>query len=93
MSQKGRLSVSVDAELIEAIAEAVASGRAKNTSEWVSAAVRARLEEERRLVAMGDFLSDYQRERGAFSAAEVGTGLARLRARTQARRTRARKAG
>lgn len=93
MNQKGRLSVSVDAELIDGIAQAVSAGRAKTTSEWVSRAVRARLDEESRLAAMGDFLSDYEREHGAFTPDERGTGLARLRARTRARATRARKAG
>jgi hypothetical protein len=32
MSQKGRLSVSVDTDLIEAAARGVAAGRAKNVS-------------------------------------------------------------
>jgi Arc/MetJ-type ribon-helix-helix transcriptional regulator len=94
MSNKGRLSVSIDAELIEGISRSVAAGRAKNASEWTTRAVRAALEDELRIAAMSDLLAEYQREHGAFTEAERGTGLTRLRARTVAKKpSRARKAG
>ena len=83
--------MSIDADLIEGIARAVAGGRAKNASAWVSEAIRAKVEHEARLAALDAFFVEYEREHGAISDAEAEHALQRLRARSAAARAARRK--
>ena len=64
MSAKKRLSVSVDAELVTAAEIAVKRGVAPTLSAYVSSALRARLDEDRRLHAARAAVAEYEAEHG-----------------------------
>jgi hypothetical protein len=72
MSQrKGRLTVTVDRDLVDAGNAAVATGRADSLSGWVNLALQERAVKERRLQAMADAIAAYEAEFGVISAAEL----------------------
>ena len=48
MTAKSRLSVTVDADLIDAVHAAVAAGAAESMSAWVSDALRLKIDHDRR---------------------------------------------
>jgi Arc/MetJ-type ribon-helix-helix transcriptional regulator len=91
MSTKGRLSASVDADLIEAAANAVADGRSVSVSAWVNEALRLKLARDRRLAALSTFIAAYERDHGEITADELQQ--AARRARTRAVPVRGRPAG
>jgi Arc/MetJ-type ribon-helix-helix transcriptional regulator len=64
MTQKGRLSATVDPEVLRAAEEQVSAGRARNLSAWVNDAMRAKLEEDRRLEALAAFVVEQEAEHG-----------------------------
>ena len=69
--RKGRLTVTVDPDLIRAGNEAVRSGRAESLSGWVNLALAERAAKERRLKALSEALAPYEHEFGVISAAEL----------------------
>src|SRR5262245_63830053 len=71
MARKERLTVTVDANLIEAANQAVAAGRADSLSGWVNLALAEREAKERRLLAMARAVGDYEKRFGAISAEEI----------------------
>ncbi|HZL18843.1 MAG TPA: hypothetical protein VFG23_13975 [Polyangia bacterium] len=71
LRNKERLTVTVDAELIEAGHEAVKTGRAESLSGWVNAALLEREAKERRLRAMAEAVAAYEAEFGTISAQEM----------------------
>lgn len=81
MSEKRRLSVSVDAELVEAGQAAVAAGQAASMSAWVNAALRERSENDRRLRLMGEWIADYEAEHGVITEEEMEETHREMRAR------------
>ena len=86
MSGKQRLSASVDAELIAAAEDAVAQGRAATVSAWVNDALRLKLEHDRRLAAVDDFIAAYEAEHGEITADEMRMATRRARARAKSAR-------
>ena len=81
MNGKQRLSASVDADLIAAAEDAVASGRSGSVSAWVNEALRAKCDQDRRLAALDAFVAAYEREHGEIAAEEVELAVRRARAR------------
>jgi hypothetical protein len=71
VSRKQRLSASVDSELVDSGQQIVAAGRASSLSAWVNAALRAEVERDRRLQALGDFVATFEAEHGEITEAEV----------------------
>jgi hypothetical protein len=72
MSQrKGRLTVTVDAELIVAGARAVKAGRAESLSGWVNDALLEKEAKEHRLQAMAEAVAAYEAEFGVITAEEM----------------------
>jgi len=80
--KKSRLSASIDNDLVAAAERAVAEGRAENVSAWVNAALRAQVEHDLRLRALGHFVAAYEAKHGPITEAEVSA--ARRRARDRA---------
>lgn len=80
MSTKQRLSASVDADLIEAAADAVARGRIDSVSRWVNEALRLKLAQDRRLEALAAFVAAYEAEHGTITAEEMRAAARRARA-------------
>jgi Arc/MetJ-type ribon-helix-helix transcriptional regulator len=78
---KRRLSASVDASLLAAAERAVAEGRAENVSAWVNAAMRLQLEHDKRMGALGDFVSAYESKHGVITEAEMADASRRARTR------------
>jgi Arc/MetJ-type ribon-helix-helix transcriptional regulator len=68
---KGRLTVTVDSELLEAANQAVVEGRAESMSAWVNLALAERAAKERRLQALADAVAAYEAEFGELSATEL----------------------
>lgn len=71
MTTKARLSVSVDAELVSAAQAAVTAGTADSVSAWVSEGMRRQAEHDRRIIALADFISAYEAERGVITDEEM----------------------
>lgn len=71
MSRKERLTVTVDAELIQAGTRAVKAGQAESLSGWVNQALIEREAKERRLRAMAEAVAAYEAEFGAITSAEL----------------------
>ncbi|TMQ15454.1 MAG: hypothetical protein E6J90_00245 [Deltaproteobacteria bacterium] len=69
--RKGRITVTVDRELVEAANKAVASGRASSLSTWVNAALAERAAHERRLRGIQQVLADYEAKFGVITEAEL----------------------
>jgi hypothetical protein len=68
---KERLTISLDREIIEAGAAAVAEGRAASMSAWVSDALADQVARQRRLDAMDAAIAEYEAEHGAFTDEEL----------------------
>jgi Arc/MetJ-type ribon-helix-helix transcriptional regulator len=76
---KQRLSVSVDSDLIEAAEDAVSSGRTDSVSAWVNEALRSKLDQDRRLEALANFISAYEAKHGEITAEEMHHATRRAR--------------
>lgn len=70
MTEKQRLSASVDAELIAAAERAAKRGEVPTVSAWVNEAMRLKLEHDRRLRALAEFIADFEAEHGEITDAE-----------------------
>jgi hypothetical protein len=82
-ARKERLTVTVDPELVEAGAQAVAAGHAESLSAWVNLALAERAAKERRLRAMDEAIAAYEAEFGEIRPEELA---ARARADREAAR-------
>ena len=71
MRSKGRLTVTVDSELIEAANQAVAEGRVASLSGWVNVALAERAAKERRLRTLAAAIAGYEEAFGEITAAEL----------------------
>jgi Arc/MetJ family transcription regulator len=71
MSTKRRLSASIDEDLLAGAEEAVRNGSASSVSAWVNAAFRRQLEHERRMLAMAEFLVEFEAEFGEITDADI----------------------
>jgi Arc/MetJ-type ribon-helix-helix transcriptional regulator len=71
MTAKTRLSVTVDADLIAACQAAVAAGEAESVSAWVNDALRLKVEHDRRLRGIDDFIAAFEAEHGEISDEEM----------------------
>ncbi len=78
---KARLSATVEAELLVAGRAAVAEGRAKNLSTWVSTALRRQSDHDRRAKALDAFFEAYEAEHGVITAEEMQAATEEAQAR------------
>jgi len=81
MTAKSRLSVTVDADLIAVVHAAVAAGAAGSMSAWVNDALRLKLDHDRRLRGLGDFIAAYEAEHGEITEEEMEAAVRRARER------------
>jgi len=81
MSEKHRLSASVDADLIAVGQAAVAAGLAASLSGWVNDALRLKADHDRRLRALDEFLATYEAAYGEITEDEMREATRRARAR------------
>ena len=79
MSSKHRLSVSVDADLIDAVGQLVARGRSGSVSAWVNDALRSKLAHDRRLEALEKFIAAFEAEHGEVTHDEMAFAARRAR--------------
>ena len=71
-----KMSISMDPDLGDDV-RAAARASGKGLSSWMAEAAAAKL----RAQALGEFLDDWEREHGAFTAEELATAEANLRLR------------
>jgi Arc/MetJ-type ribon-helix-helix transcriptional regulator len=81
MTPKRRLSATVDAELVEASHTAVETGAAESVSAWVNDALRLKVEHDRRMRALDEFIAAYEAEHGEITEQEMTTAARRARER------------
>jgi hypothetical protein len=81
MTAKTRLSVTVDADLIVASQAAVAAGEAESVSAWVNDALRLKVEHERRLRGVDDFVAAFEAEYGEISDEDMEAAYRAAKAR------------
>lgn len=94
MKPKRRLSASVDDDLIRAAEAAAKRGDVPTVSAWVNDALRAKLEQEKRLRALASFISSFEAEHGEIDEVEMEQAVRRTRARAMVvRATRTERAG
>jgi Arc/MetJ-type ribon-helix-helix transcriptional regulator len=71
MSPKGRITVTLDQELIDEGNAAVAAGRAHSLSAWINAVLEEHRGNERRLTVLAQLIAEYEAKHGAFTAEEL----------------------
>jgi hypothetical protein len=71
MKPKQRLSASVDADLVQAAEDAAKRGQVPTVSAWVNAALRLKLEHDRRLQALAAFIEEYETVHGEITPDEM----------------------
>lgn len=81
MSEKRRLSVSVDADLVEAGQATVSAGDADSLSGWVNLALRRQVEHDRRLRGIDEFIRSFEAEQGEITDAEMEAATRDMRER------------
>ena len=81
MTVKRRLSATVGADLVEASHAAVEAGSAESVSAWVNEALRLKVEHDRRLRALDEFIAGYEAEHGEITEDEVAGAVRRARER------------
>jgi Arc/MetJ-type ribon-helix-helix transcriptional regulator len=81
MTAKSRLSVTIDADLIGAGQAAVAAGEAESVSAWVNDALRLKVDHDRRLRGLGDFIAAYEAEHGEITDEEMDAAVRSMRER------------
>ena len=81
MTSKKRLSVSVDADLVVAAEAAVKRGASPTLSAYVSSALRARLDDDRRLQAARAAVAEYEAEHGELTEHDMERAYRELQSR------------
>jgi hypothetical protein len=81
MTAKTRLSVTVDADLIAASQAAVRAGEAESVSAWVNDALRLKMEHDRRLRGVDDFVAAFEAEYGEITDEEMDAAYRASKAR------------
>ena len=81
MTAKTRLSVTVDADLISAGQAAVAAGEAESISAWVNDALRLKVEHDRRLRGIDNFVVGFEAEHGEITDEEMEAAYRASKAR------------
>jgi hypothetical protein len=71
MKPKGRLSASVDSDLLKAAEAAAKRGDAPTVSAWVNDALRLKVAHDQRLRALADFIDRYEAEHGVITQEEI----------------------
>ena len=81
MKPKGRLSASVDADLIRAAEAAAKRGQVPTVSAWVNDALRLKLEHDQRLQALASFIEEFEGEHGVITTDEMDRAVRQARHR------------
>jgi hypothetical protein len=68
---KRRVTVTLDADVLDAGANAVESGQASSLSAWINAALVRESDRFERLQALREVVAEYEAEHGAFSDDEL----------------------
>ena len=68
---KQRLTITVDAELIEEGRRAIEAGRADSVSGWVSSALEERVRRDRQLAELATAVGDHEKEFGEITTEEI----------------------
>ena len=87
MTNRQRLSATVDAELLAAGRDAVERGQADSLSAWVNDALGRQADHDRRMRALDEFLAAYEAEHGEITEAEIDDATLRARSRATIVRT------
>ena len=69
--QKRRVTITVDADVVEEATRAVAEGRASSVSAWIGEAMVARPTNDRRLEALGELIAEYEAVHGTITDDEL----------------------
>ena len=81
MTNRERLSATVEADMLAAGRAEVAQGRAESLSAWVNDALRRQVEHDRRMKALDDFLDRYEADHGEITEEEICEATRRTRER------------
>jgi len=79
MTNRERLSATVEADMLAAGRAEVAQGRAESLSAWVNDALRRQVEHDRRMKALDDFLDRYEADHGEITEEEIRGATRRTR--------------
>lgn len=82
MSEKERLSATVDAELLAAARAAVEAGRAVSVSAWVNRALLRERDHDERLRALETLIADYEGKNGGITDQEIRDAKRRIDAKS-----------
>lgn len=87
MTNRERLSATVEGTLLAAGRAAVAEGRAESLSAWVNEALRRQADHDRRMRSLDEFLEAYEAEHGEITPEEIQAATRRSRSRAVVIRT------
>lgn len=87
MTNRQRLSATVEADLLAAGRAAVVEGRAESLSAWVNDALQRQADHDRRMTALDVFLDGYEAEHGQITEDEMRDATRRTRGRAVVVRT------
>ena len=91
--QKRRVTITVDEDIVEEAARAVADGRASSVSAWIGEAIVARQATDRRLEALDELIAEYEAEHGTLTDEELAQQAQADRDSAARVRTELRRAG
>lgn len=92
MSERERLSATVEREVMEAARLAVSEGRASSVSSWVNAAMHREAAHDQRLRSLAAFVEEFEAQHGELTAIEVREAVHRARGQATAVRDATRSA-
>jgi metal-responsive CopG/Arc/MetJ family transcriptional regulator len=81
MTTKRRLSVTVDPDLLQAAEKAITEGKAATLSAWVNDALRAKIEHDRQLTALSEYIEEYEAHHGEITGEEMSRAARSARSR------------
>jgi hypothetical protein len=81
VTAKSRLSVTVDSDLIAAAHAAVTAGEAESVSAWVNDALHLKIDHDRRLRGIDDFIAAYEAEYGEITDEEMDASYRAMKGR------------
>ena len=68
---KGRITITIELDLLDEVQTAVNDGSCRSVSQWISEAMADRLAEEQRLAVLRQMIAEYEAEHGVITDEEM----------------------
>lgn len=68
---KGRITITVEVDLLNHVQSAVQAGACRSVSEWIGQAIEEQLAKDARLAAMDEWIAEFEAEHGPITDEEI----------------------